>query len=187
MKAIYVRLIVAALTTALVAVPSAASAHARPVATSPAQVAVDSGVIALPAPTAQQVTTVAAALDGRGVPSATSVLGSIIRTTYTLPSGSTIVVERPRTTSGTVSPQFSIGVGWGTYIYLNQRDQIVVAAGGAAGLAVVICASTTVIGCAAVSAALAGAAAWIAERGGICPSRLEIRHFLGVYSFKCVS
>lgn len=185
MKRNYVRLIIAALATVLVAVPSAANASAGPVSASTAQVSVATGAIALSEP--RHVIALSAALDAGGVPSHPSVLRGTVRTTYILPSGSTIVVERPRVTSGAVSPQFSIGVGWGTYIYLNRTDQQVVAAGGAAGLAVLICASTTVIGCAAVSAALAGAATWIATRGGICASRLEIRHFLGVYTFKCVN
>jgi hypothetical protein len=47
-----------------------------------------------------------------------------------------VVVEQPRSTGGLVSPQFSVGAGWGIYIYLNRSDQMVVAAGGAAGLAV---------------------------------------------------
>jgi hypothetical protein len=98
-----------------------------------------------------------------------------------------VVVEQPRSTGGLVSPQFSVGAGWGIYIYLNRSDQMVVAAGGAAGLAVLICAATVLIGCAAATAALAGAATWVAVRGGICPSRLEIHTTVATTSFKCVA
>lgn len=132
------------------------------------------------------VGTITASMESQGLQPVTTRVGSTNRITYTLPSGSTLVVVQQ--SSDVMRPQFSVGVGWGVYIYLNRSDQIVVAAGGAAGLGVLICAATTVIGCAAVAAALTGAATWIANRGGICSAstpRLEIR-ILGYARYSCV-
>jgi len=94
---------------------------------------------------------------------------------YVVGSGS-IVTAAPQSTSVDASPLFSVGVGWGVYIYLNRVDQGAVATGGAAGLAVAICAipAVNVFGCAAVVAVLATAAFYIAAYG-FCSARMEIR------------
>lgn len=85
---------------------------------------------------------------------------------------------------GAIRPRFSVGVGWTIYIYLNRTDQGAVAAGGAAGLAVLICAVPAVgtAACAGVTAALVAAAYYIAVNG-FCPSRMELALGNGV---KCV-
>ena len=156
----YRRVVIATVTAALVAVPGAASDAANPTAVGPpAQVSLLPTVPdVLPAATAEQVTAITAAMEARGIPSVTSSLVRTVRTTYTLPSGSVVVVESPRPTPGTVTPLFSVGAGWGIYIYLNTADQKAVYSGGAAGLAVLICGSTALLGCAAAAAALAAAA-----------------------------
>ncbi len=124
------------------------------------------------------------------VRSSTLTLGYEERTTYTLDSGSTIVVEKPASKPGEIAPAWSVGVGWGWYVYLNQSDQRVLAAGGAAGLAVAICGATALIGCAAITAAMTTLAAWIADRGGICTGSkpyLEYRASpTGQLSYRCV-
>jgi hypothetical protein len=138
--------------------------------------------------TVNRINDITASMEARGVPSVEAIEGETKRVTYILPSGSTVVVMKPIGGGGDVTPQISISAGWGLYIYLSRNDQIVLAAGGAAGLAVLICGSTVLIGCAAATAALTGAAAWIATRGGICPTsapRLEIR-ILGYTRYKCV-
>ena len=116
--------------------------------------------------------------------------GGRSQTKFTLRSGSTVVLEKPAD-SGTVTPAWSIGVGWGWYLYLNQSDQRVLAQGGAAGLAVLICDATALVGCAAVTAAAVAAAAWITDRGGICTGSkkyLEIHTSTqGILAFKCVT
>lgn len=107
-------------------------------------------------------------------------------TSYVVGSGSVVtVVPEKAAAAGVVSPQFSVGVGWGVYIYLNRIDQGAVATGAAAGLAVAICAIPAVntFGCAAVAAVLATAAFYIAAYG-MCPSRMEINMPSG--NIKCV-
>jgi len=182
------RLIIAIVATALVAVPGVASAATTPVAAPPTQVSIPAAATAaLPAATAEQVTGITDALDAKGVPSVTSPLIGTVRTTYTLPSGSTVVVERPRTMPGTVTPQWSVSAGWGLYIYLNQVDQKAVYNGGAAALGILICGSTGLIACAAATGALVAAATYFDERGGICPKRLEIRIITTLTLMKCVN
>lgn len=104
--------------------------------------------------------------------SSTLTLGDVERTTYTLETGSTIVLEKPAPVPGQITPAWSVGVGWGFYLYLNQSDQRVLVAGGGAGLAVLICTATATVGCAAITAAVTGAAQWINDRGGICTGSL---------------
>ena len=104
--------------------------------------------------------------------------------TYVVGSGSIVAVV-PQSTGVDASPLFSVGIGWGVYLYLNRVDQGAISTGGAAGLAILICAipAVNVFGCAAVVAVLATAAFYIAAYG-ICPSQMEIQIPGG--SAKCV-
>jgi hypothetical protein len=170
-----------------VQVPSAATAapssDPRPTAE---QVSSVTAPLALPTATPQDVDAVAAALDSQGVATMVSPLFATVRTVDTLPSGSTVVLERPRVAPGTVTPQFSVGAGWGIYVQLNRSDQTVLVNAGAAGLAVLICEATALVGCAAATAACACAATWVSNRGGICPRRLEIRILPWMNTYSCV-
>lgn len=108
-----------------------------------------------------------------------TVSGSTLTITYTsLFSGGAIVLAEPvqRTSKG-IQPQFSVvGCGWfDVCIRLDRTDQAVLAAGGAAWLAVAICAVPAVgwISCATVTAALTIAAGYIAVNG-LCRSTLQV-------------
>ncbi|MEK8228658.1 hypothetical protein NKG05_25625 [Oerskovia sp. M15] len=46
--------------------------------------------------------------------SSTLTVGDVERTTYTLDTGSTIVLEKPVPTPGQITPAWSVGVGWGS-------------------------------------------------------------------------
>lgn len=74
-----------------------------------------------------------------------------------------------------IKPTFRIGAGNGAYIYLTQREQQTVVAGGGAGIAAAVCGSTAGLACAGASAAMAAAATYVSSRGGICPGELELR------------
>lgn len=84
------------------------------------------------------------------------------------------------------APQFRVGLGAGSYIYLTPAEQQMVAAGSAAALGATICGSTAGLACPAVAGALAGAAAFISARGGVCSGELEIRQVVGNPVFKCM-
>lgn len=83
-------------------------------------------------------------------------------------SGSTIVLMRSLGAS-TTNPDVSFGWGpLGYRIYFTQTDQKVIAAGGGAGIASLICGASLGIGCATAAGLVAGGAIWISEHGGIC-------------------
>ncbi|CAM3949351.1 Secreted protein [Nocardia ninae] len=84
------------------------------------------------------------------------------------------------------APQWRVGAGVGSYLYLTPAEQQMVAAGGAAALGATICGATVGLACPAVAGALAASAAWISANGGVCPGELEIRQIIGNPMFKCV-
>lgn len=79
--------------------------------------------------------------------------------------------------------RISVGVGRTIYIYLSRDEQTILAGGGAAGIAAMTCISLGPAGCIGVSAAVVGAATYVAING-FCPKRLEIAVARG---YKCVS
>lgn len=75
------------------------------------------------------------------------------------------------------TPNYSVGIGRGLYVYLNQSDQRLVAAGTLMVLGPAICGASVGFGCAALYFGLGVAAQWINDRGGICTgtkTRLEL-------------
>jgi len=120
----------------------------------------------------------APALDATSAAKAITFTALQVRSTYTLESGSLVVLTRPLSGGAQVTPQFSVGVGWGFYVYLNRVDQAAVIAGGAAALAAAICLVPAVgNGMCAVVIGLVAAAAVYLDAYGKCPTskpRLEL-------------
>lgn len=92
--------------------------------------------------------------------------------------------DRTGAPQGAVDRQarLNVGIGRTVYLYLTRNEQTILASGGAAGLAAMACISLGPAGCIGVSAAVAGAAAYVTIHG-FCPSRLEIAIGRG---YKCV-
>lgn len=131
--------------------------------------------------TPQQWATIKADLNASSLPRTVTVSGGIRTFTYTLPSGSSLVLSEPvgpqPGVPAEVTSQLGVGVCgfFNVCVYLNRTDQGALAAGGAAFLAIAICAIPAVgwISCAAVTSALVVAAFYIAAYG-FCPRDLQV-------------
>jgi hypothetical protein len=65
-------------------------------------------------------------------------------------------------------------------LYFSRSEQLTILAGSGAGLVVLICGATALLGCAAASAVVGAAFQWLSNRGGICPTskpKLGVRYF----------
>lgn len=104
-----------------------------------------------------------------------TVAGGVRTLTYTLPSGSKLVLQEPAGPN-VVTPQWSVG-GCGflrACVWLNRGDQMIVRAGSFTALGILICAAVPAIGCAVVAGALAAAAVALQQRGYICPNYMVV-------------
>lgn len=138
--------------------------------------------------TPDEVRRIKEAGDRDAVAQSSEVVDGRLMTDYELESDSglraRVITSEPDPSA--VGPQLRAGVGWGVYLYLNRTDQTALTTGGAAGLAVIACSipAVNVVGCAAVTAALASAAVYI-NNNGYCANELEIR-LTPFASYKCV-
>jgi len=106
--------------------------------------------------------------------------------TYAAADGVALSLQFP-VSSTTPSPKLGVG-GCGFLqlcVYFNRTDQGAIAAGAAAGLAVLICAVTSPAGCAAAAVVLAMAAYYI-DHFGICRNQLRVRILPFPGGAKCV-
>jgi len=125
--------------------------------------------------TPQQWATIKADLNASSLPRTVTVSGGIRTFTYTLPSGSTLVLSEP------VGPQpeltTDLRVDWCGFfsicVYLNRADQAALAAGGAVALGALICIVGTPAVCVVAGIALAVAASYIGSYG-FCPNELRV-------------
>ena len=99
--------------------------------------------------------------------------------TYTIKSGSTLVLSEPTSRLASVTPGaapnlYFGGCGWFQLcVYLNRADQGALAAGGAAGIAAVLCLAGGPVVCVAAAIAAAIAASYVSSYG-FCPGDLQI-------------
>jgi hypothetical protein len=117
-----------------------------------------------------------AELESSSLPRTVTVSGGTRTFTYTLPTGSALVLSEPSEKTS-VTPMLGVGgCGWfNVCIYLNRVDQGALATGGAILLTAALCAIPAVgwIGCAAIGAAIAVGAYYIAAYG-FCSRNLQI-------------
>jgi hypothetical protein len=126
--------------------------------------------------TQHEWTQLKAELEASSLPRTVTVSGGTRTYTYTLPSGSALVLSEP-SKKADLAPMLGVGgCGWfNVCIYLNRVDQGALATGGAILLTAAICAIPAVgwLSCAAIAAAIAVGAYYIAAYG-FCPRYLQI-------------
>jgi hypothetical protein len=117
-----------------------------------------------------------AELNATSLPRSVSVEDGVRTITYTLETGSMLVLNEPAGKSNNLRPQLSVG-GCGLLtlcVWLNRGDQLVLAAGGTAFLVGVICAASAGLACLVAGVAMAMAFQWISNRGYICSHYLVV-------------
>jgi hypothetical protein len=112
-------------------------------------------------------------LNASSLPRSVTVSGGVRTITYTLASGSKLVLTEPAGgTTGQPSPQFSVG-GCGFLrlcVWLNRGDQLVLLAGGVYALTAMICIASLGVACVVVGTALVMGLQYIMNRGYVCPN-----------------
>lgn len=107
------------------------------------------------------------------------------------PEGLRAIVVTNEADPNVPQPRLRAGFGRGVYLYLNRADQSAAANGGAVALSVVACSipGVNVLGCAAVSGAMAAAATYV-NTYGLCANELEINirsaNPVQIPTYKCV-
>lgn len=118
-----------------------------------------------------------------------STSGGVRTLSFQYTNGTVLTLQEPVSGPPTVTTSIRVG-GCGFLqlcVYLNRTDQGALAAGGAAGLAIAICAIPAVgtAACAFVAAALTAAAYYIAAHG-FCKKELRVRIFPSPGKLGCV-
>lgn len=125
--------------------------------------------------TTQQWATLKADLNAGSLPRTVTVSGGVRTFTYTLPTGSALVLREPVGQQPEASSE--LGLGWCGFlqlcVYLNRADQGALAAGGAVALGALICVLGTPAVCVVAGVALAVAASYIGSYG-FCPNLLQV-------------
>ena len=164
------RLATLAVGLVMLAAPSVVSAHSPGGADSTAGGAAPAQAVPLGGQYSPQAwVQIKAQLNSSSLAHEVTVAGGVRTLTYTLPSGSKLVLEEP-VGPGVVTPQWSVG-GCGflrVCVWLNRGDQMIVMAGSFTTLGILICAAVPLIECAIVAGALAAAATALQQRGYIC-------------------
>lgn len=170
------RLATLAVGLVMLAAPSAVSAHSPGAGDSPAVGAAPASAVPLGGQYSPQAwAQIKAQLNSSSLAHKVTVADGVRTFTYTLPSGSKLVLEEP-VGPNVVTPQWSVG-GCGflrVCVWLNRGDQLIVMAGVFGVLAAAICFAVPVIGCIVVAGALAAANQALNNRGYICPNYMVV-------------
>ena len=125
--------------------------------------------------TQQEWATLKADLNSSSLGHTVTVNGGTRTFTYTLPTGSTLVLSEPVGPQSGVTPELGLGgCGWFQLcVYLNRADQSALIQGGLAALAAVICIIGSPAACVVAAFALGAALSYIGSNG-FCSNQLQV-------------